>query len=258
VDRRRLLDPARSRATIEGPSVSGWRFRPSALMTAATIAFCALTVALGLWQTRRAAEKDALQAELERRGAEPPLELPARLIAADDYALRRVVARGEYADRFTILLDNRVHRGRAGFHVLSPLRITGGNVHVLVNRGWIGAGRTRAVLPETPTPAGEQTVAGLATVPTGRVYELAADGGEGPVWQNLLLDRYRAWSKLELQPIVIQQTNDARDGLVREWERPDAGADRHRAYALQWFSFAGLAVVLYVALNFKRAANGGA
>jgi surfeit locus 1 family protein len=243
------------RATIEGLPVSGWRFRPSAPMTAAAIAFCTLTVALGLWQARRAAEKEALQADLERRSAEPPLELPARPIAPDDYALRRVVARGEYADRFTILLDNRVHRGRAGFHVLSPLRITGGNVHVLVNRGWIGAGRTRAELPEAPAPGGEQTVTGLATVPTGRVYELAAGGAEGPVWQNLLLDRYRAWSKLELQPIVIQQTNDARDGLVREWERPDAGADRHRAYALQWFSLAGLTAVLYVVLNLKRSAD---
>jgi surfeit locus 1 family protein len=78
------------------------------------------------------------------------------------------------------------------------------------------------------------------------------------VWQNLRLDRYRAWSKLELQPIVIQQTNDAGDGLVREWDRLDAGADRHRGYALQWFSLAALAVVLYVVLNLKRPANRGA
>jgi surfeit locus 1 family protein len=226
-------------------------------MTAATLAFCALTVSLGLWQTRRASEKEALQARIERLGAERPLVLPPRLIAPDEYALRRVVARGVYADGFTILLDNRVHRGRAGFHVLAPLRIAGGSVHVLVNRGWIAAGRTRAELPAVATPAGEQTVEGLATVPAGRVYELAADNVAGPVWQNLLLDRYRAWSKLELQPIVIQQTNDAGDGLAREWDRPDAGADRHRGYALQWFSLAALAVVLYVVLNVKRPARGG-
>jgi surfeit locus 1 family protein len=226
-------------------------------MSVATIAFCVLTVALGLWQTRRASEKEALQARIERLGAEGPLALPARLIAPDDYAQRRVVARGVYADGLTILLDNRVHRGRAGFYVLAPLRITGGSVHVLVNRGWIAAGRTRAELPEVATPTGEQTVAGLASVPTGRVYELAADTVEGPVWQNLILDRYRAWSQLELQPIVIQQTSDAGDGLVREWDRPDAGADRHRGYALQWFSLAALAVVLYVVLNLKRPARGG-
>ncbi len=241
---------------MPGAPVRGWRFRPGIVPTAAAVAFCALTVALGLWQTRRALEKEALQARLERLGAERPLALPARPIAADDYALRRVVARGVYADRFTILLDNRVHGGRAGFHVLSPLRIAGGDVHVLVNRGWVAAGRTRAALPETPAPAGDQTVEGLATVPSERVYELAPDSVAGRVWQNLLLDRYRAWSTLELQPIVIQQTNDAGDGLVREWDRPDAGAGRHRAYALQWFALAGLAVVLYVVLNLQRPASG--
>jgi surfeit locus 1 family protein len=227
-------------------------------MTVATVAFCALTVSLGLWQTRRAAEKDALQATLERRGREPARVLPARLIAADDYALRRVVARGEYADRFTILIDNRVHQGRVGFYVVSPLRIKGGDVHVLVNRGWVAAGRTRAELPRVATPAGEQTVEGLAVVPSERVYELAAETIEGPVWENLRLDRYRVWSQLHVQPIVIQQTNDPGDRLVREWDRPDAGANRNRGYALQWFSFAALTVVLYVVLNLKRTARGGA
>jgi cytochrome oxidase assembly protein ShyY1 len=76
------------------------------------------------------------------------------------------------------------------------------------------------------------------------------------VWQNLVLDRYREWSKLELQPIVIQQTSPAADGLVREWGPPDAGADRHRGYALQWFALAVLALLLYVVLNLKRPRHG--
>ena len=60
---------------------------------------------------------------------------------------------------------------------------------------------------------------------------------------------------LTLQPVVIQQTSDTSDGLAREWERPDTGVDRHRSYALQWYSFAALAAVLYVLLGFKRAGD---
>jgi hypothetical protein len=37
-----------------------------------------------------------------------------------------------------------------------------------------------------------------------------------------------------------------------DWERPDAGVDRNRGYALQWYSFALLAAILYAVLNFKR------
>jgi surfeit locus 1 family protein len=239
--------------------VSGaWRFRPRALATAATIALCALTVSLGLWQTQRAAEKEARQVERDRRAAEPPRPLPPQLVAAEDYALRRVVARGEYADRFAILLDNRVYRGRAGFHVVSPLRIAGGNMHVLVNRGWIAAGRTRDELPQVAAPTGERSVEGIAIAPSERVYELSPETTEGRVWQNLVLERYRKWAGLEVQPVVIQEESDVRDGLVRDWDRPDAGADRHRSYALQWFSLAALAIVLYVVLNLERRAGDGA
>jgi len=229
-----------------------WEFRPGLVVTVATVAFCALTVALGLWQTRRAAEKESLQATLDRRAAEPPLQLPPAPAGWDVVAMRRISVRGEYAGRFGILLDNKVHRGRVGYQVLTPLRIAGGDVHVLVNRGWVAAGRTRADVPQVAVPGGPQTVEGIATVPAGRVYELAADSPRDAVWQHLVLDRYRAWSGLELAPFVLQQTNDAGDGLVREWDRPDAGADRHRSYALQWFSLAILAVVLYVVLNAKR------
>jgi surfeit locus 1 family protein len=234
-----------------------WRFRPALAVTAAAVAFCALTVALGLWQARRAAEKEALQTALDLRAAEPPLTLPPVPGRWDAVAMRRVAARGEYVERFGILLDNKVHRGRVGYQVVTPLRLAGGNLHVLVNRGWIAAGRTRGDLPKVPVPAGAQVVEGVAVEPSARVYELAAaDAPRGTVWQNLVLERYAAWSGLELVPVVLQQTNDARDGLVREWERPDAGAGRHRSYALQWFSLAALTAILYVVLNLKRPAPG--
>ncbi len=227
------------------------RFRPSLLMTVATVAFCALTVALGLWQTRRAAEKESLQTVLDSHAAEPRLTLSPAPPGPDAIALRRVSARGEYVERFGILLDNKVRRGRVGYEVLTPLRIAGGNVHVLVNRGWVAAGRTRDDVPRVPPPSGPQSVEGIALVPSTRIYELGTDTPRNAVWQHLVLDRYRAWSGLELAPFLIQQTNDAGDGLVREWDRPDAGADRHRSYALQWFSLAALAAVLYVVLNLK-------
>lgn len=233
----------------------GWQFRPRRLVTLAAILFCGLTVALGLWQTRRAAEKEAAQARLDRLAVEPPISLSSALVDPAAVAFRRVSARGDYVDRYSILLDNKVLRGRVGYQVVSPLRIAGSDMHVLVNRGWVAAGRTRNALPQVPAPTGEQTIAGIVVVPSARFYELAPESPQGPVWENLVLERYHAWSGLALQPVVIEQTNDARDGLAREWDRPDAGTARHRSYALQWFAFAALTLVLYVALNLKRRAG---
>jgi len=229
-----------------------WRFRPRLVTTAAAVAFCALTVSLGDWQLRRAEEREGAQRQLDARTAAPVAILPAQPVDAAEWAWRRVSARGEYAAAHSILLDNRVLDGRVGYQVLTPLRIAGSDMHVLVDRGWAPQGRTRADLPRIPMPAGPQEVEGIAVVPPGRAFELDGAAPTGAVWQHLILERYRERTGLALQPIVLQQTGDVDDGLIRRWGRPDAGADKNRAYALQWYVFAALTVILYVALNLKR------
>jgi surfeit locus 1 family protein len=220
--------------------------------TAAAIAFCALTVALGNWQLRRAEERDGAQRQLEARAAGAAVPIPAQPVDPAKWAWRRASARGEYVAAQTILLDNRVLDGRVGFEVLTPLRLAGSDMHVLVDRGWTPQGRTRDELPRVPTPAGPQATEGIAIVPPARVFELGSGTPKGAVWQHLKLDQYRERTGLALQPIVLQQTSASDDGLIRRWDRPDAGADKNRAYALQWYVFAALTVILYVALNIKR------
>ena len=230
------------------------RFRPAFLPGLAALAAIALTVALGNWQTRRAEEKLALGRELDDAAHRAVFALPALRVEARDYEFRRISVRGEYSPRHTILLDNKVRDGVAGYEVLTPLRIAGGERYVLVNRGWVAAGPRRDVLPSIGTPAGSQTVEGIAVVPNPYVFELGSTTEEGIVWENLVLSRYAKWSGLKLQPIVLQQTSSAADGLVRAWKRPDTGADRHRGYAFQWYALAATILIIYVALSFKRSA----
>jgi surfeit locus 1 family protein len=230
------------------------RFRPAFLPGAAALAAIALTVALGNWQSRRAEEKLARGQELDGAASHAVLALPSSLVDAHAYAFHRVSARGEYSARHTILLDNKVLRGVAGYQVLTPIKIAGGDTHVLVNRGWVAAGVRRDSLPQIRTPAGVLTVEGTAVVPSSHIVELDAKTEEGAVWQNLVLPRYAKWSGLELQPVVLQQTSDAADGLVRVWDRPDTGADKHRGYAFQWYALATTILIAYVVLSFKRAA----
>jgi surfeit locus 1 family protein len=227
------------------------RFAPRWPTTLAAIGFVALTVSLGQWQTRRAETKIALQEEVERGLSAAPMPIGTAAIAADEVKGRRVVARGEYDDSHSVLLDNRVYRGRPGYEVVTPLRVDGGDRLLLVNRGWTPAGRTRDELPSVATPAGVVRVEGVAMVPPEKVFELGPEA-PGRRWQHLRLDRYAEWAGVPVQPFVVQQTSDAADGLVRDWPRPDLGVDKHRAYALQWYAFALLTVILYVVLNVER------
>lgn len=233
-----------------------YRFRPALIPTLAMLVIVVATMSLGNWQTRRAGEKVALQERLDRWATGPAATLPVTPVEAAQWAQRRVTVRGEFIPSGLILIDNRLHKGAPGYHVVMPLRMEGGQMHVLVNRGWVAAGTRRDLLPDIPTLAGTLQIEGVVSVPAPRPYELSkaaeADSQSGPLRQNLVIGRIAADQRLALQPLVILQTSSATDGLVRDWPRPDSRADTNRGYALQWYAMALVAVILWIAFNLKR------
>ena len=237
--------------------ISQKNFRPTWWGGALAAAGCAAFIALGNWQTHRAQEKRVLAAKVDAALAAPPLKLPARQVQAAEFALRRVVAQGEFVPAHTVFLDNKIHQGRIGYEVVTPLRITGGTLHVLVDRGWTPAGPRREVLPQVATPAGEQRIEGLALTRLPHAFEPFARKPQGRVQQNLELGEFSRVSGLALLPLVIEQRSDTPDGLVREWPRPDYGAERNESYALQWYLFAGLALVLFVVHSYREGRRRG-
>jgi len=228
------------------------RFRPTLWPTLGLAALVAATVALGNWQRHRGAEKEALRAQYERAADQPPLELTAAA-SADAAALRfrPVRASGEFDGRRQVLIDNKVYRGRPGFDVVTPLKLASGDGYVLVDRGWIALGSHRSELPQVPAPPGAVRVEGRINLPPAHYLELKLDASAGPVRQNLDIDRIAAATGLPLLPFVIEQSGEAGDSLVRDWPPPDFGIDQHRSYMLQWYSLAGLGIVLWLALNWR-------
>jgi surfeit locus 1 family protein len=234
------------------------RFRPRAITTLLTVAFVVLTVALGNWQRHRAAEKDALAARFAAAAQEPPIELPAR----DDDALRlrfrSVRASGQYDASRQILIDNKVRDGRAGFDVVTPLRLAASGRYVLVDRGWIAQRASRRDLPLAPPPPGAVTVTGRVNLPPQHYLELAHDHAPGPLWENLDVGRIARATGLDLLPVILEQTDpvDPPDRLQRDWPPPDLGSAQNLSYMLQWYSFGALAVALWLGLNWRTAAAG--
>lgn len=216
-------------------------------------------VSLGQWQWNKAAVKEARQALLDSRAKEAPLPLTTTPVDAEAMRYRRVSVRGVYEPQRQILIDNRVHREQAGYHVLTPLRIGSGDANgangmrVLVNRGWVPAGPDRRQLPAIATPAGAVELTATAIVPGNRFFTLAAEPAGGgwespamPVWQNLDLARYRQATDFPLQPVVLQLDPDGTGGFVRDWPRPDERIERHVGYAWQWFGFAAATLGIWL------------
>jgi surfeit locus 1 family protein len=230
------------------------RFRPSLAISLAAAAGIAASLALGAWQLGRAHEKEAMAARLESLSEEPAIALPVAEVSPEEVLWRRVSVRGRFEPRYAIFLDNQVRDGVAGYHVIMPLAISGGERYVLVNRGWIAGARERARLPSVRTPAGPVELSGLAVVPSQRFLELSTRVAEGQVWQNLTLERYRRAVPIALQPVLIQQQSPLDDGLTREWSPPDFGVNTHYAYAFQWFALALAILVFYLFAHVRRAA----
>lgn len=231
--------------------IMAFEFRPRLWAGIAAAAGIALTLALAQWQVGRAQYKEDLQSRYEALGRQSAVNVGGQVVERDEVLLRRVEVRGEFAPKFTVFVDNRIHQHRPGFHVATPLRIAGSQRYVLVNRGWVASPRDRS-LPAVATPAGEQIVQGVAVAYSERYLELSTKVAEGNVWQNLVYERYRQATGLELQPFVIQQDSAGDDGLVREWSRPDLGRNTHLAYAFQWYALSLAIFIYFLVTHVKR------
>ena len=236
--------------------VGPWQFAPTLWPTLAALFFFVLTLSLGNWQSGRAETKRALQARYDAAVREAPIHVGNTLLDRDSVLFRKLEVEGVFDDAHTILLDNRVLNGVAGYHVLTPLMIGGGPFAILVNRGWVATGRSRERLPMPPTPAGKVKLEGMAVDPHTRYVELASTQPQGRVWQNLDFARYAATSGLSLQPVLLLQTSNLPDGLQRNWPRPDTGVDTHVSYAFQWYSLAATLTVLWLIMNVRRCRDG--
>ncbi len=233
-------------------TILGWQIRVKLWPTVAATLVIIILLMLGNWQLSRAHEKEVRQERLDRLSQQPVISLPTTPIRLEDYQFRQIEVHGTYVPSHTIYLDNKIYRGVAGYQIITPVKLGASSMHVLINRGWIAAGRYRNQLPKVPTPSGEVIVSGIANSPTQRTLELSAETVSGQVWENLHLDRYREATGLTLQTLVILQQDDVKDGLIRQWSRPDSGAARNLGYAFQWFSMALAVLILYLVLSVKR------
>ena len=225
--------------------------RPVFLPAFAALAGVAVLLSLGFWQLERAEWRRGQDAERELRRQLTPVYIahfPAAGLAELDG--RRVRLRGRYRER-QFLLDNRMRGRRPGYQVLTPLELAGHGQVILVDRGWIARGASRARPPAAPAPVGDLLqVAGTLRRPAANPLTDRAHLFERESWpqvaQDLDYPRMAArLGELELVPAVLRLGPDEPHGYARDWPAPPMTAARHAGYAAQWFALAGLLALLF-------------
>jgi surfeit locus 1 family protein len=242
-------------------------FSPSWLMTVATLCLLVLFVSLGRWQWTRAEFKREIVAEFETQssavaalGSRSTRELPR-------FAQVEITGRWDRERQF--LLDNRTRAGRAGYDVLTPMRLNDGR-WLLVNRGWIPFEGYRDRLPDVRSKLDADMNEQVTVI--GRVDELPqaglAGGRAAPAtsgsWPRVTsfptvtqLEAAMATAvepkpRLEERWLLMSDADPA--GYLRQWQpfATGKGPEQNWSYAIQWWSFAILLLVLYFSLNLRK------
>jgi surfeit locus 1 family protein len=233
-------------------------FEPRLFTTLLAVGLIAMLVALGRWQLQRAAEKRALFDSFAAAGTSSrPID--PQSLHVPRYS--RVEAIGSYDETRQILIDNMVEAGQAGYFVITPFALKSGG-WLLVNRGWVPLGQTRAARPAIPVAGNLRTIRGRADnlpspgirmgvpAPLAPPYPVvAAYPTRTEVAQLLRESDWTAAAELVLLDA------DEPNGYVRNWAPPGFPPIRHIGYAVQWFALALALAVIYVVTNFRRTAR---
>jgi surfeit locus 1 family protein len=221
---------------------------------AGLLVLAVLFASLGTWQLRRVDASRATLAQFASGTAGDVLAtLPPEL--DDDARFRRVALDGEFVSEPQFLLDNMLHEGAAGYHVLTALRVPGYPERVLVNRGWVPAGADRSLLPDVAVDARARTV-------SGRLERLPRPGlrlGEEPAERGAptVVLQFPTAAQLARRlgsPVFDYQLlldASAEDGYVRDWRAPGVAPERHLSYAGQWWALSVAAVAAAIVLALR-------
>jgi surfeit locus 1 family protein len=210
------------------------------------MALCLLAAAgfarLGFWQLSRLNQRIAANRVTLAARAAPRVDLSgSELEVADSLAERRVTATGTYDGDRSIVLRGGALQGEPGVYVVTPLRIAGSDMAVLVERGFVPSPDAMTADVGLLDEPGDVRVKGLARALTpGGGKPLAREGNT--TWVKIDLDAQRKRLPYPILAISIRQTPDT--GLPRvpkRLEPPPLDEGPHLSYAIQWFLFAGMA-----------------
>ena len=234
-------------------------FSPTAFTTLLTIALIALLISLGRWQLRRADEKRVLFDSFAA-GSDATLQIDLGTPHLRRY--QHVEAGGRYDQTRQVLIDNMMNGERAGYFVITPFALSGGG-WLLVNRGWVPLGASRAERPAIPVGGDARRVRGRADnmpspgiqmgikAPLAPPYPVVAGFPSRDDIARLLGET--SWTSAA--DLVLLDAGEP-DGYVRNWSAPGFPPMRHIAYAVQWFALALTLAVIYIVVNLRRDPQG--
>lgn len=220
----------------------------------------AVMVGLGIWQLDRLAQRRAANAALAVKLRTDPLpitgpDLPDEPVALQD---RLAEVRGRFDYPRQMAVQGQFADGAPGYWLVTPLQIEGSDSGILVIRGWIpvAAGQSGdwSAFDEDETRPVRGYLQKSRKMPDGSTSALPDDPVKG--WWRVDIEAMQSQMPYPLLSVALQIAPDPqreRDALPRRIPVDfDLSEGSHFSYALQWFSFAVIAGIVYVIVLRRR------
>lgn len=207
------------------------------------VALAALFARLGLWQLDRLAQRRALNAEVAAHfGADP---VPVESLPRDSARLRyrRATLHGVFDYANEVVITQRIRGGSPGVNLLTPLRIAGRDTAYLVNRGWVYSPDGKRI--DQPAWREPDTADVLAFALPASTSDSSAAGVAGPkLMRTLDFDEVQKGMPYPVARVQLVQLGDTspKGNVPPRLMPPPPSEGAHKSYAVQWFSFAAIAV----------------
>lgn len=244
--------------------------KPRWILSHLFVAACIVSfVLLGFWQLRRLDERKALNAQVVAAEAQPAAALdqvvPTGVIAStadvDAIVYRSVEVTGTYRVDQQVLVPNRTFETAPGYWVLTPL-VQSDGTGVVINRGWVPITYTEdGSWADFDPPSGTVTVTGMARAPqvrdAGALVAGPQDATEGTLRSLARVDVGRLQQQVgeQLYPLYVSldtqhpaqaaPAGSSGTALPVPVPRPELDEGPHLSYAVQWFTFALLTLIVY-------------
>ena len=214
-----------------------------------------ILIGLGFWQLQRANEKQLLMDQQTDQLSRAPVQLLLDDDRLSELHFQLVNIRGNFDCEHQILLDNKILRGKPGFHVITAFRSSIASKSILVNRGWIPMHANRQPdLQYQNCPDQVFQLQGVINNFPSLGYRFSGSTDSTTEnWPMILLelDAEKLSSALNYSIVEYLLLMDPKlnGGFVRNWSFvPNILPEKHVAYAVQWF---GLAITL-ICISFWR------
>ena len=212
----------------------------------AAILGAAVFVRLGIWQIDRLHQRQTLNATIRARLAAEPVSVDSLGGPPESLRYRRATVRGLASYNGEALLVQRTMNGSPGAYLLTPVRTGRGDSATIVVRGWVyapdGATVDRARWREGDSLTVEGWLDTLSRA--GRPDTIAGHPDALRRLDRATLERHAG---VPLREVYLWATGPkparpAAEAPAR-FTLPELDEGPHRSYAIQWFSFAAIALV---------------